>query len=114
MPSSVIMGFFLWSMLNNLYYYKIIVSVPLCFYNTERISIVDAPQTITVAFKGRRTDLIAYDVQHYVVRYNAQKLHQGENEVCFTPQDFFLPPTISMISCKPMCYKIIVQTLMPA
>lgn len=88
-------------MINQQKHTTITCTIPLCFYNTESISNLEAPETIYVTLYGKREDLISLDRKNMSAHIDARSLKQGTNYILLKEHYLCLPSTISIKSYTP-------------
>jgi hypothetical protein len=100
--SACIIGFLLWSILNESQRARITVTVPVCFYNLPSSGAIKAPEQIQVTLSGTHSQLRNLDPQALAVHINAAQLHEGVNVIDMSSEHLLLPPEINLVKYKPI------------
>lgn len=77
------------------------VNVPLCFTATAENYQINAPETIDVTIKGKRSDLYALEKETLAAHVNTNDLLPGNHGIMITEQHLFLPKNITLVHYKP-------------
>lgn len=98
---SVIIGFFIWSLINKFHVTTLYYSVPLYFYNIPEKTIINAPDTITVGLRATKKSL--YELNHTLLaaHIDLQQLKIGDNIIALTKGALFLPTHIELVHTQP-------------
>jgi hypothetical protein len=89
-------------MISNLHESTVEATIPLCFYNTESISLNSSlPQNITVILAGPRQALRAIDYTTLAAHVDAQTLHPHK-PLILTEEQLFLPKPIKLVYYIPI------------
>ncbi|HEV2601714.1 MAG TPA: hypothetical protein VGT41_05425 [Candidatus Babeliales bacterium] len=108
---SCIIGYGIWSTLSNWYPIDISLSVPLCFYGSDKT--ITAPETIQVLLRGKRTTIATIDQTTIALHINGDSLHAGPNQITVENNNLFLPSNIHVVSYKPANLTIFVANNTP-
>lgn len=100
--SACIIGFLLWSVLNESQRARVTVSVPVCFYNMPTTGNIKAPEQVNITLSGTHSQLRNLDTQALAIHIDGTKLQQGVNVIDMTPEHLLLPPEINLVKYKPM------------
>jgi hypothetical protein len=77
------------------------LEVPLCFYGTEKISKLEAPEKIRITLSGKRSDLETLDIEHLAAHVDASRLNQKSSKLSLAAHHLFLPATIKLVHYSP-------------
>jgi hypothetical protein len=100
--SSCIIGFILWSILNESYRTHLSLGVPVCFYNVPEAGSLTAPEATQVTLSGKPSEIRKLSPENVAVQLDAQKLSEGKQSVPFTAQNLLLPPDVQLVKYKPI------------
>lgn len=100
--SACIIGFLLWSILNESQRARVTVTVPVCFYNVPANGTLKAPEQIEVTLSGTHSQLRNLDVQALAIHINAAQLQEGNNVIDMGAEHLLLPPEINLVKYKPI------------
>jgi len=100
--SSCIIGFIMWSILNESYRAHLTLAVPVCFYNVPETCSITSPEQTQVTLSGSHTQVRNIDEQNLAVHIDAQKLVEGRNVIDMTAQNLLLPADLSLVKYKPI------------
>lgn len=92
---SLIIGLLFWTLMSDSFTTSRWVTIPVCFYNRASETI-EAPETIKVELRGRRSHLRHLQVQTLALHIDAQTLKPGTTTVQLTPDQLSLPATITL------------------
>jgi hypothetical protein len=98
--SSVIIAFFLWSILNQSRPAQMTVMVPICFYNDTEQYTLTVPEHCCVILHGLRSQVRALDAQSLAIHIDASILHEGLNTVSLEPHHLLLPSYLYLASSQ--------------
>jgi hypothetical protein len=98
---ALIFGSSLWYMLSQSRTDTIALDIPLCFYGTEKITHLDAPDKIHVTLCGIRADLVALNIEQLIAHVDACKLNPKSSYVTIESHNIFLPATIKLVHYSP-------------
>ena len=104
--SSLIIGFLLWSTVNDLFTYTKWFTIPLCFYNAESL-VLSAPQAITLELSGKRSHIRQIASDSLAAHIDAHTLRPGNNLLAITRDHLLMPPSIQVTTVIP--HSVIVQ-----
>ena len=99
--SAIVIAFFFWSQLTVLHQQTMTITIPLCFFNQEQISL-DAPETVSITLRGKKADLAQLHTSELAIHIDATKLEKGKNGIMITNKDIFLPESISVVHYYPL------------
>ena len=77
------------------------IDVPVCFYNTEELLRIQAPESIRVTLAGLRSDLVALDISSLAAHLDATKLNQKSSKLIIESHHLFLPGPIKLVHYSP-------------
>jgi hypothetical protein len=100
--SSCIIGFILWSILNESYRAHLTLAVPVCFYNVPEKCTINCPEEAQVTLSGTPAQVRNLDQQTVALHIDAQKLEEGTNTVALTTKNLLLPQELSLVKYKPI------------
>lgn len=98
---SLILGYTFWAILGSRLYTDHWITIPLSFYNKKKGMVIKAPETVTVALSGTRTDLINLDNAKIAAHIDAVQLKRGTQLIELRADQLLLPNSIHMIHSKP-------------
>lgn len=98
-------GVCLWSIISTLHNDTVTVTIPVVFHNTKAEQKINAPETITVAIKGTRSDLKSIDYKKLAVHLDQQKV-LAEGGVVIQADNLLLPNTVKVVHYTPMNFMI--------
>lgn len=104
---SLMIGYGIWLSLAQLHTSAMQLTIPLCFYGTEKQ--IQAPDLITVHLSGKRHHLTTINPSALAIHINADSLHDGQNQLILQNSHLFLPKTINVIHWSPTPITIIVH-----
>ena len=100
--SALMIGFTLWSIMNESQFARRTLTVPVCLYNIPDTFMIKAPETATITIAGKHTNLRTLDLQDLALHINAGRLHAGTNVIDMTDDQLLLPPQINLVKYKPL------------
>ena len=99
---SFMLAYSFWALLNQMHPTLLSVTVPLCFYGTQKThSTITAPETLNVTLSGKRSDLANLDLATLAAHVDAATLVPGPNTLNLTREHLFVPPTCNLVHYKP-------------
>ncbi len=98
---SLILGYALWYIIGNAMSTTASLNVPLSFYNVPENTKVNAPESITIQIRGKRSLLRALDTDRLAIHINAQELNEETNSITLTNNMLLLPETINLVHYSP-------------
>ena len=107
--SSGIIGFLLWSSINGLFTQTTWVTLPISFYNKANKQI-DTVDSVSIELSAQRSYLRQLSLDNLAVHIDANTLKLGDNQIKVSPEQLFLPDTISINAIIP---EQIIITLLP-
>lgn len=110
---ATILGFLFWSLLSESFNSSRWITIPVRIYNTAANMTVEAPQTVQVEIKGRRTYLKKIDAQPLTVNIDAQHLADGPQNLEIRAEQLSLPRTLAVGQTIPHTLTIIVTRVIP-
>lgn len=96
-----IIAYGLWSLLNHTRVIQIHADVPLCFYNGNSTDTIIAPDTVSITFSGKSSDIRMLDLHNLACHINIDDLHAGDNPLRVTEHTLFLPESINLLHYYP-------------
>jgi hypothetical protein len=94
--TALILGCMLWSILGEMFVATRWFKVPLGFYNTEQTAHIEAPESVWIQLKGKRSFLNHIDRTTLGAHINAQELKPGLNTIPLTHEQLLLPPALAL------------------
>ncbi len=84
------------------------ITIPLSFISTTNNYTINAPETITITLKGKRSDLYTLDTQTLAAHINIDNYPSGKHDIIITEYHLFLPNTITLVRYTPsnLCINI--------
>jgi hypothetical protein len=98
---ALIFGSSLWYIFSQSRTDTISLDIPLCFYGTEKIIRLDAPEKIHITLCGMRSDLASLDIEQLVAHVDACKLNPKAAYITIESHNIFLPTTIKLVHYSP-------------
>lgn len=98
---ALIFGCSLWYIFSQSRIDTLSLDIPLCFYGTEKITHLDAPEKIQITVCGLRSDLVSLDIQQLVAHVDACKLNPKITHIAIESHNIFLPATIKLVHYNP-------------
>lgn len=98
---AIIFGCTIWYIFSQSRQDTISINVPLCFYNTEKIKLIESPDNIRVTLSGTRQELINMDIEHLAAHIDASKLNVKSADISIESYNLFLPTTIKLVHYNP-------------
>lgn len=98
---ALIFGSSLWYIFSQSHLDTLSINVPLVFYDTDKLISIEAPEKIHVTLCGKRSDLVALDLEKVLVNLDASKLNAKSSSLCIEAHHLFLPSTIKLIHYNP-------------
>ncbi|MEX0849561.1 MAG: hypothetical protein WD055_04995 [Candidatus Dependentiae bacterium] len=99
--SACILGALCWLKINYDQPITCSFNIPLSFYNISESTIINAPESIEVQLRGKRTDLYTFDDQKYAIHIDSTNLTPGKQTIAITSEKLFLPDAITMVHYTP-------------
>lgn len=103
---SLILAFGLWSFLSQSQVFRVIYTVPICFFGKSTLDTTQ-PDSVDITLEAKRSVFINFDKNSLAVHINNELLHEGKNIHVICKQDLFLPSDINMIDCNPRIIEVI-------
>ncbi len=107
---SLILGYTFWLALGARLITNQWITIPLSFYNTKKGIAISAPETVTVALRGTRTDLANLNFGQVAAHIDASQLSQGTQLISLHSQQLLLPNNIHMLHSKPSNIVVTIDT----
>lgn len=84
------------------------ITIPLSFISTTDNYTIDAPETITIVIRGKRSDLYTLDTNTLAAHVNVDNYPAGKHGLIITEHHLFLPNTITLVRYIPsnLCINI--------
>lgn len=105
--SSLLISITLWYILSEHHFTTLTCTVPIYIYNTNKDTIQQVPQGLTVTLQGTRHELRHLDYKRLGLYIDAKKWRNTQRR--FTNADLFLPPSIKLVSYSPSNLTIIIE-----
>lgn len=109
--AALVLAFFLWSMLSDLYVMSMTYTVPLTVKPSSHVVVAQKPDTVTVTVRGLRKYVRAIDPKNLFVVVDPMQLSAGANHVALTAANLGLPNVISVVDYNPMNLTIVAEQL---
>lgn len=109
--SALVIAFLYWSHLTSLQQQTITAQVPLCFYDLAAEHTLEAPETIVLTLRGKKSDLARIQLPALAAHCDASQLHAGKNGLMITHKELFLPETISVVHYTPLPLVVVKEKL---
>jgi hypothetical protein len=77
------------------------LTIPLCFYNTEKTTHLDAPEKIHVTLCGMRSELVSVCLEELVAHVDARTLNTKSSHIVIESHNLFLPASIKLVHYSP-------------
>ncbi len=103
--TSLIIGFLFWTLMSDSFTTYRWITVPVCFYNRGS-EIIEAPETIKVELRGRRSHLRHLQVHTLALHIDAKTLKPGTTAIQLTPDHLSLPSSIAFGDIIPHNFSI--------
>lgn len=94
---SLILGYSVWSMINQTQIEKLDLDIPVCMYNMPAHYAVQAPETIKVRLQASRATLRSLDQKQLALHIDGAHLHAGTNPLNVSQQALFLPENVNVV-----------------
>lgn len=104
--NACLIGYGLWVLLGHHQQLTTHVQVPVCFYQTDNSTSIQAPEYIQATLQAPRAYLQFFNPQNSAIHLNAAELHPGKNYIFLKKENLFLPDKINLVNLVPS--KIIV------
>ena len=98
---SLVLGYGLWSIVNQSHADDMWMDIPLCFCETAKTMNVDAPETVKINLTGKRADLRVLDRNGVAVHIDTRRLSAGKNIIALSDRQVLLPETIQITGWAP-------------
>lgn len=98
---SLILGYAFWSFLSQSHNSTIWVDAPVSFYGQAHDTYISAPETISLALCGKRSDLRCLDINSLALHIDASKLKKGPQQLLVDSSTLFLPSSIKLVHYSP-------------
>lgn len=98
---ALIFGTSLWYIFSQSHHDTMSIDVPVCFYDADKNIQLETPETIRVTLTGKRSDLVALELEHLAVHLDASKLNAKSSRLTIEAQHLFLPATIKLVHYSP-------------
>lgn len=96
---SFFIGYGIWISLAQSQTTDLWLTVPLCFYGTEKK--ISAPDTLLIHIAGKRNNLYTIDPQQLAIHINTDSLREGPNCLTIKNSELLLPETINLLNWFP-------------
>lgn len=104
---SFIIGFILWTILNDIIITKKWFTAPLYFYNERPNVQIDAPTSIEIELKGKKSILSKIKQEELGIHIDLVTLNSGTNPYTISKRNLLLPPSLQLTDYKPRNLQII-------
>ena len=98
--TSLVLGFFLWTIIGDLFIHRKWLTVPVCFYNTSSKNI-KAPESVMVELEGKRSHLKHIQDDTLALHIDAERLFDGSHHISITQEQLLLPSTVTVTTVIP-------------
>jgi YbbR domain-containing protein len=99
--ASLLIGYLLWVALSDSHVSARWIEVPISFYDKPSHMLIEAPETVHVELKGRRSALYNLEKSQLAIHINAQELAEGPQSCIINQQTMLLPSFITVNNYKP-------------
>jgi YbbR domain-containing protein len=107
----LLLGYSFWYIASFDHIVTIQISIPLCFTAITDNYRINAPETIQVTLKGKRSAMYALDKETLAAHVAIDNLLPGKHGININEQHLFLPKTISLIHYKPSNLSLTIQEI---
>ena len=97
----LLLGYSFWYIASLDHITTLYMSVPLCFTATTHNYHINAPETIGITIRGKRSDLYALEKETLAAHVNIDNFLPGTQGIIITEQHLFLPKAITLVNYKP-------------
>jgi len=98
---ALIFGYAFWTILSQSHRTTTSIEVPICFYNKDETTTIQAPETITVELTGKRADLLGLDRENIGLHIDTISLASGPCALDVSERNLLLPNSISIVRSSP-------------
>lgn len=99
--SALLFGYTFWYVFGQSHTSSAWITVPLCFYNVPKQTVIKGPETISLKIIGKRSELRLLDIDQLAIHINAEELTQGKNLLTITEKSILLPEPIKLVHYSP-------------
>jgi hypothetical protein len=107
--ASFLLGLSFWILLDSYTSRTITLDVPVCFYEQQAHTHIQAPSSIEVNLRGKRNDLLSLDQHSLAVHINAQHYKVGAHKLIVDQSTLFLPSSIKLVNYSPANSMILIK-----
>lgn len=112
--AAIIVAYFLWSMLSDLYVINGTYTVPVYIKNSNNVIIKDAPSQATVTLCSHRKNLRAIDKSNLAICIDDKCLAPGTNVIKITNEHLSLPSSINVVDYNPINFTVVTACPQPS
>lgn len=95
--TAFLLGYTFWYVFGQSHTSTAWITLPLCFYNVPKQTMIKGPETMALKIIGKRSDLRLLDIDTLAIHINAEELTHGKNLVTITEKSIFLPESIKLV-----------------
>lgn len=99
--NSLLIAFVLWSIISESFTINKSYKVPLIFYNSKDNIIINAPESIKIELKSKKSILFDLNKNNLAVYIDSKELSNGNNQYIITEKNLFLSPAIKLVDYEP-------------
>lgn len=104
--AALLIAYFLWSMLSDLYVIQGTYTVPVNIQKTNNLEIKEAPNQAIITLAGHRKNLRKIDRSKLAICINGKCLTSGSNIIRITNEHLSLPASINIVDYSPINFTV--------
>lgn len=98
---SFILAYACWSLISQSHTDDVWVDASVCFYESEKIAMINAPEKVKINLSGKRAILQSIDTKEAAVHIDPSKLKQGKNMITLSEHQVTLPEEVKITGWSP-------------
>lgn len=99
--ASCIIGYTTWAFIAQHQHITVNQPVSLCFYQTNDLYQIKAPESVVAVISGKRQDIHRYNPEQNAFHIDASTYKEGTHQVTLLNENLFLPDNLKMVQLIP-------------
>jgi hypothetical protein len=98
---SLILGYVCWSIISETRTDDVWMDIPVCFYQAENNTQIEAPEMVKVRLTGKRPQLRTLDTNKTAVHIDTRNLSDGEQIIALSEHHIMVPDNVQVTGWAP-------------
>lgn len=98
---AICVGICLWYVVSESRDDTLTLKIPLCFYPSESATTIEAPETVSVTLRGKRSELKQLEHKHLAAHVDVRSLDPKKPWISIEAKHLFLPDNVKMVNSMP-------------